>query len=103
MQYRALRYAQSILGGAVVEGKFSNRYKGLMEMTLKTDRTLCSTKEAAKIYGCTMGRIRQLARAGAIWSQHLTERALVLDLQEIKEKAKTPAATGRPRKNVPPK
>ena len=70
-------------------------------MTLKTTRTLCSTKEAAKIYGCTMGRIRQMARAGDIWSQHLTERALVLDLEEIKTKAKKPAATGRPRKHAP--
>jgi hypothetical protein len=48
-----------------------------------------------------MGRIRQLARAGEIWSQHLTERALVLDLQEIKTKAKKPVATGRPRKQAP--
>jgi len=67
-------------------------------MSLKTTRTICSTREAAKIYGCTMGRIRQLARAGAIWSQHVTERALVLDLEEIKVKARKPAATGRPRK-----
>jgi len=70
-------------------------------MSLKTTRTLCSTREAAKIYGCTMGRIRQMARAGHIWSQHLTERALVLDLEEIKTKAKKPAATGRPRKHAP--
>ena len=70
-------------------------------MTLRTTRTLCSTKEAAVIYGCTMGRIRQLARAGEIWSQHLTERALVLDLEEIKAKAKKPIARGRPRKQVP--
>ena len=53
------------------------------------------------IYGCTMGRIRQLARAGEIWSQHLTERALVLDLEEIKAKAKKPIARGRPRKQAP--
>ena len=70
-------------------------------MTLRTTRTLCSTKEAAVIYGCTMGRIRQLARAGEIWSQHLTERALVLDLEEIKTKAKKPIARGRPRKQAP--
>ena len=70
-------------------------------MPLKTTKTLCSTKEAAKIFGCTMGRIRQMARAKVIWSQHLTERALVLDLEEIKTKAKKPAPTGRPRKNRP--
>ena len=69
-------------------------------MTLKTDKTLCSTKEAAEIYGCTMGRIRQLARAGEIWSQHLTERALVLDLAEIKAKALKPVTRGRPRRNA---
>ena len=70
-------------------------------MTLKTTRTLCSTKEAAKIYGCTVGRIRQMARAGQIWSQNISERAAVLDLEEIKAKAKKPIARGRPRKHAP--
>jgi len=70
-------------------------------MTLKTTRTLCSTKDAAVIYGCTVGRIRQMARAGVIWSQHISQRAVVLDLEEIKTKAKKPAATGRPRKHAP--
>ena len=69
-------------------------------MTLKTTRTLCSTKEAAEIYGCTMGRIRQLARAGELWSQHVTARALVLDLAEITAKAQKPVTTGRPRRNA---
>ena len=97
MQYRALRYAQSILGGAVVEGKFSSRYKGGMEMSLKTDRTLCTAKEAAKIFGCTVCRIRQLAQAGEIWSFHLNASFAVLDLDEITKKAKEPVTRGRPR------
>lgn len=74
---------------------------GGMEMTLKTTRTLCSTKEAAQIYGCTVSRIRQMARAGEIWSQNISQRAAVLDLEEIKAKAKKPIARGRPRKHAP--
>lgn len=66
-------------------------------MPLKPDRNLCSTREAAEIYGCTMGRIRQLALAGELWCGHLHDRALVYDLDEVKRKAKIKPPTGRPR------
>jgi len=66
-------------------------------MPLKTDRRLCSTREAADIFGCTMGRIRQLARAGELWSDLLHDRALVYDLDEVRKKAKIKPQTGRPR------
>lgn len=66
-------------------------------MALKSDRRLCSTREAAEIFGCTMGRIRQLARAGELWSDLIHDRALVLDLDEVRRKAKVKATTGRPR------
>ena len=67
-------------------------------MNLKTGgRNLCSTEDAAKIYGCTTGRIRQLARAGAIWSHHFSAHMVALDLDEITRKAKEQPATGRPR------
>ena len=42
-----------------------------------------------------------MARAGQIWSQNISERAAVLDLEEIKAKAKKPIARGRPRKHAP--
>ncbi len=66
-------------------------------MSLKTDRTLCTAKEAAKIFGCTVGRIGQLAQAGEIWSFRMTSRFAVLDLDEITKKAKEPVTRGRPR------
>ena len=66
-------------------------------MSLKTDRTLCTAKEAAKIFGCTVGRIGQLAHAGEIWSFRMTSRFAVLDLDEITKKAKEPVTRGRPR------
>ena len=66
-------------------------------MSLKTNRRLCSTREAADIFGCTMGRIRQLALAGELWCDHVHDRALVYDLDEVKAKSKVKPATGRPR------
>lgn len=57
-------------------------------------RTLCTCREAAEILGCTMGRVRQLCRAPesggdpTLWSKKLTDRALVLDLDDVKRLAK---------------
>ncbi len=56
-------------------------------------RTLCSCREAAELLGCTMGRVRQLCRTpkGAegpvLWSKKLTDRALALDLAQVKRLA----------------
>ena len=69
-------------------------------MPFKPDptKTYISTREAADMFGCTMGRIRQLALAGDLWCDHLHDRALVYDMDEVKRKAKEKQATGRPRK-----
>ena len=69
-------------------------------MPLKTDRTLCTAKEAAEIFGCTAGRIRQLKIAGELWSHLLDGHLLVFDLDEIRSKAQKPVARGRPRRNA---
>jgi len=56
-------------------------------------RTLCSCREAAELLGCTMGRVRQLCRKPVdggepvLWSKKLTERALALDLAQVKRLA----------------
>ena len=71
------------------------------EMLNVKNRTLISTKEAARLYGCTPGRIRQLDRAGVSWSHHLTTHMTVLDADEIRSRAKKLATTGRPRKHSP--
>lgn len=56
-------------------------------------RTLCSCREAAELLGCTMGRVRQLCRKPedggepVLWSKKLTDRALALDLSQVKRLA----------------
>lgn len=69
-----------------------------MPFTPKPGRTYISTREAADIFGCSMGRIRQLALAKELWSGHLHDRALVYDKAEVEQKAKELPSTGRPRK-----
>jgi hypothetical protein len=64
----------------------------------KPGRTYINTREAADIFGCSMGRIRQLALAGDLWCGHLHDRALVYDKDEVEKKAKQIPTTGRPRK-----
>jgi hypothetical protein len=50
--------------------------------------------QAAKLLGCTMGRVRQMCRAQPngdppiLWSRKVTPRALVLDLEEVRSLAK---------------
>jgi hypothetical protein len=60
-------------------------------MAIETRRRLCLTREAAKLYGCTMGRIRQMAREGTIWCDKAGPRALVFDASEIERLARTRA------------
>jgi len=40
----------------------------------KPGKTYINTREAAEIFGCSMGRIRQLALAGDLWCGHLRDR-----------------------------
>jgi len=57
-------------------------------------RTLCTCREAAEILGCTMGRVRQMCRQHEgggepqLWSSKFNNRALVLDLEQVKRLAK---------------
>ena len=68
---------------------------------LPKDRTLISTREAAEILGLSMGRMRQLARAGedegGLWSHHVTPNTLVFDKAQIVKRAKSKPKTGRPK------
>lgn len=56
-------------------------------MLREPKRTLISCREAAEILGCTMGRIRQMARKSQLWSSRLGARSLVLDRDEVKRLA----------------
>ena len=51
-------------------------------------RKVCSCREAAKLLGVTTGRVRQLVMEKRVWSEHVTEFALVLDRDEIVRLAK---------------
>jgi hypothetical protein len=53
-----------------------------------TKRKLCLTREAAEIYGCSMGRIRQMARAKTIWSEKVGPRAMAFDANELERLSK---------------
>ena len=57
-------------------------------LTQINGRKIISCRKAAELLGITMGRVRQIARAGAVWSEHVTERALVFDDAEIRHFAK---------------
>jgi hypothetical protein len=63
-----------------------------MAMILKTTRELCTTADAARAFGVTMGRIRQMALAGELWSENMGEHCLVFDHAEVKKKAAERAA-----------
>ena len=64
-------------------------------------RSLCTTAEAAKEFGCTTQHIRLLAREKVIWSRVESPRVVLYDLDEIKRiakehKAKRKRRGGRP-------
>jgi len=54
---------------------------------LPSDRPVCGTKEAARIYGCSQRHIRTMAERREIWFRKLGERAIVVDPAEIKRLA----------------
>lgn len=57
-------------------------------ITTINGRRILSCRQAAQALGVTMGRVRQMAAAGRVWSGHITDRAMVLDAEEIKRLAK---------------
>jgi excisionase family DNA binding protein len=50
------------------------------------ERTLITCQQAARLYGCTMGYIRRLARDGRIHSQ-MMGRTYLLDADEVRRMA----------------
>jgi len=59
-----------------------------MTTTLKIDgRTLVTCEDAAKLYGCSMGYMRRLARDGRVYSQTIG-RTYLVDRDEVKKLAK---------------
>jgi len=70
-------------------------------LTEISGRKVCSVREAAKTLGVTPGRVRQMATAREIWSEHVTEFAVVLDRDEIARLAKARAKETGPRPGRP--
>ena len=66
-------------------------------MALPTNRKLIGTRDAAKILGISMGRLRQLAIECMVWSDHAAANARVFDEAEIRKRSKLPRITGRKR------
>jgi hypothetical protein len=66
----------------------------MKKMPIKTQRTLISTVEAAKILDVSQGRVRQLVLPGPkgqapkLWSDHLGPKIIVLDKREVEKLAK---------------
>jgi hypothetical protein len=54
---------------------------------LPPKRRVCSTEEAADIYGCCVSHIRGMATRGEIWSQQISPRFFVYDADEIERLA----------------
>ncbi len=63
---------------------------------------LVTTDEAAKILGCSRSRVRQMVRARELRQMQIgmSGRSVVLDLGEVRQKAKEPRKTGRPRSST---
>jgi excisionase family DNA binding protein len=58
---------------------------------------LLTTEEAAKLIGCTEGRVCQLLREGAIKGKKFNERAWAVDRESAEKYRDAPQHTGRPR------
>ena len=71
-------------------------------ITDKRGRTLCTTAQAAKEYGCSTQYIRTLAREGLVWCQVESPRVALYDLDEIKRLAKDQRAKRKKRGGRPP-
>lgn len=64
-------------------------------MALQTNRKLIGTREAAMILGISMGRVRQLADDGVLWSSKPSRNARVFDESEVIRRSKLKRVTGR--------
>lgn len=63
-----------------------------------TGRTLCTTAQAAREFGCSTHHIRNLGREGVLWQKVESPRAIFYDLDEVKRLAKDRRAKRAKRK-----
>jgi hypothetical protein len=67
---------------------------GGMSTVQLTNLTIVSVADAARILNVTPGRIRQLIDARKLVGHHLSERALAVELDSVKEYAQSPRKPG---------
>lgn len=67
-----------------------------------TGRTLCTTNEAAKEFGCTRNYIRTLASKGILWRKVASPRVVFYDLKQVRRIAKENRAKRSKRGGRPP-
>ena len=60
-------------------------------------KNIISCEAAAKLIGCTRGRVRQLLRAGDIEGEKINARAWMVFRKSAEEYAKKQQPSGRPR------
>jgi len=68
----------------------------------KHGRTLCTTAQAAKEFGCSTHHIRTLARDGVLWCLVESPRVVFYDLEEVRKVAKEHKAKRKKRGGRPP-
>jgi hypothetical protein len=61
-------------------------------------RTLCTTAQAAKEFGCSTHHIRGLAKEGILWQKVESPRSIFYDLDQVKRLAKERRAKRAQRK-----
>lgn len=69
---------------------------------LPKGKSLIPTRDAARILGCSMARLRQLAKLGkkrgGVWSHKPTSTVLLFDEDEILRRSESQQVLGQPRK-----
>lgn len=68
----------------------------------ESGRTLCTTAQAAKEFGCGPSYIRTLASKGILWSKVESPRVVFYDLNQVRRVAKDQRAKRRKRGGRPP-
>ena len=73
-----------------------------MLLDSQTGRTLITTAQAAKEWGCSTAYIRSLAREGVVWCRVESPRVVLYDLEEIRRLAKEQKVKRKKRGGRPP-
>jgi hypothetical protein len=68
-------------------------------MKAMLEKKWITTSEAARLIGCTAGRVRKMCADAILQSEKVGPRVWLIDLKSAQSLAQKPYTTGRPRKN----